>query len=83
MKVAQDALAHRRTSKVFEILQKSSAAAAAELTGLCQSQNLVGEAYARRLPDEDELTAEVMAGITLQLTASAFVGASSTLNPMC
>ena len=28
----------------------------------------MAKAYARRLPDEDELTAGVMAGITLQLT---------------
>lgn len=67
-KVAQDALAQPRTSKVFEVLKKSPAAAAAEMTRLGESQSLVAKAYARRLPAEDELTAAVMAGITLQLT---------------
>jgi AcrR family transcriptional regulator len=68
--VAQEAVTHPRTRKIFEILRNSAAAAAAEMSRLSEVQALVAKAFARRLPQggEDELTAGTMAGITLQLT---------------
>jgi len=70
VQVAQEAVTHPRTRKIFEILSKSTAAAAAEMSRLGEVQALVAKAFARRFPagGDDELTAGIMAGITLQLT---------------
>jgi AcrR family transcriptional regulator len=70
VQVAQEAVTHPRTRKIFEILSKSAAAAAAEMSRLAEVQALVAKAFARRFPEggDDELTAGIMAGMTLQLT---------------
>jgi AcrR family transcriptional regulator len=68
--VAQEAVAHPRTRKILEILQRSPAAAAAETSRLAEAQVLVAKAFARRFSNnsDDELTAGIMAGVTLQVT---------------
>ena len=70
VQVAQEAVTHPRTRKIFEILSNSAAAAAAEMSRLAEVQALVAKAFARRFPEggDDELTAGIMAGMTLQLT---------------
>jgi len=73
-RVAQRGVARQlRTRKHLEILNKSAAAAAAEMSRFSEVQALVAQAYARRLPRgvEHALTAGVMAGVTLQLTGVA------------
>jgi AcrR family transcriptional regulator len=70
VQVAQEAVTHPRTRKIFDILSKSAAAAGAEMSRLAEVQALVARAFARRFPEggDHELTAGIMAGMTLQLT---------------
>ena len=58
-----------RTRKLLEILKRSPAAAAAEMSRFAEVQAHVAGAFARRLPGgkESALTAAVMAGVTLQV----------------
>jgi len=69
IRVAQEALTHPRTRKVFEILKKSPAAAAAEMSRLGEVQGLVAKAFLKLLPEspECEFAAGLLAGITLQI----------------
>jgi AcrR family transcriptional regulator len=67
--VAQKAAAHPRTRKIMAILAKYPAARAAELSRLAEVQDLVTKAFARRgrKRGEDDLTARILAGLTLQV----------------
>jgi AcrR family transcriptional regulator len=62
-----------RTRKHLEILRRSQAAAAAEMSRLPEVQVLVARAYERRLPAgaERALAATAMAGVSLHLTGVA------------
>src|ERR1035438_3049423 len=51
VQVAQEAVTHPRTRKIFDILSKSAAAAGAEMSRLAEVQALVAKAFARRFPE--------------------------------
>jgi AcrR family transcriptional regulator len=73
-RIAQHGLADEaRTRKHLDILSRSPAAAAAEMSRLSEVQALVAQAYERRLPEgsERELAARALAGVSLHLTGVA------------
>ena len=73
-RIAQQGLAvEARTRKHLDVLRRSQAAAAAEMSRLPEVQTLVAKAYERRLPDgpERELAARAIAGVSLHLTGIA------------
>jgi AcrR family transcriptional regulator len=67
--VARESAQHPRTRKIMAILAKYPAARAAELSRLAEVQALVAKAFARRCSryGEDDLTASILAGLTLQV----------------
>lgn len=72
--IAQQGLgAEARTRKHLDVLRRSQAATAAEMSRLSEVQTLVAKAYERRLPDgpERELAARAIAGVSLHLTGIA------------
>src|ERR1700724_330654 len=69
LRVAQKSAAHPRARKIMAIVAKYPAARAAELSRLAEVQDLVAKAFARRCRKcgEDNLTASILAGVTLQV----------------
>jgi AcrR family transcriptional regulator len=69
LQVAQKSTAHSRTRKILEIVTKYPAARAAELSRFAEVQDEVAKAFARRFRQggEDDLTASILAGMTLQI----------------
>ncbi len=69
LNVVREAVTQPRTRKVFEILRVSPAAAASEMSRLLEVQGLIARAFGRRLSGgiDEDLTAGVLAGLTLQL----------------
>ena len=67
--VARESAAHPRTRKIMAVLAKYPAARAAELSRLAEVQELVAKAFARRCRKrgEDDLTARLLAGLTVQV----------------
>lgn len=73
-RIAQQGLENEaRTRKHLDILSRSQAASAAEMSRLPEVQALVAHAYERRIPasPERELTARAIAGVSLHLTGVA------------
>jgi TetR/AcrR family transcriptional regulator, regulator of mycofactocin system len=72
--VAEKSAAHPRTRKIMEIGAKYPAARAAELSRLAEVQDLIAEAFARRCRKgaEDDLTPNILAGLTLHVLGVAF-----------
>ncbi len=70
MQVAQDAVKHPRSRKVFEILKRWPAAAAAQSTRMAESQAMVSRAFEKRIPKSRvaSLTAGALGGLALQMT---------------
>jgi AcrR family transcriptional regulator len=62
-----------RTRKHLAVLSRSQAAAAAEMSRLAELQDLVAQAYARRIPagPDREFMAAAIAGVSLHLTGVA------------
>jgi AcrR family transcriptional regulator len=69
LRVAQKTAAHPRARKIMAIVAKYPAARAAELSRFAEVQVLVAKAYARRCRKcgEDDLTASLLSGLTLQV----------------
>jgi AcrR family transcriptional regulator len=69
LRVAQGSVAHPRTRKIMAIISKYPAARAAELSRFTEVQDLVAKAFVRRCGKcgEDNLTASLLAGLTLQV----------------
>jgi len=69
LQVAQTSTAHPRTRKILEIVTKYPAARAAELSRFAEVQEEVAKAFVRRFRQggEDNLTANILAGMTLQV----------------
>lgn len=72
--VAQKSAAHPRTRKIMDIVARYPAARAAELSRLAEVQDLVADAFARRCRKgaDDDRTASILAGLTLQVLGVAF-----------
>jgi AcrR family transcriptional regulator len=70
MQVSQDAVEHPRSQKVFEILKRWPAAAAAESTRMAEAQAMVSRAFEKRLAKNRaaSLTAGVLGGLAIQMT---------------
>ena len=70
LRVAQKSAANPRARTILAIVTKYPAARAAELSRFAEVQDLVAKAFARRCRKrgESELTARLLAGLTLQVT---------------
>ncbi|MGJ5820624.1 TetR family transcriptional regulator [Paludibaculum fermentans] len=73
VQIVQASAAHPRTPKIMAILAEHPAAQAAEMSRLAEVQNQVAAAYAQRceLCGEDDLTASLLAGLTLHVAGLA------------
>jgi AcrR family transcriptional regulator len=70
LRVARRSAAQPRARKILAIIKRYPAARAAELSRFAEVQDQVTKAFARRCRKcgEDELTASILAGLTLQVT---------------
>ncbi len=68
--VAQDAVKHPRSRKVFEILKRWPGAAAAQLTRMADAQAMVSRAFEKRIPKSRtaSLVAGALGGLAIQMT---------------
>ena len=70
LEVAQRTVSDSRTRKVMEIAARYPAAREAQLSRVAEVQDRVAEAFARRC--KDEITAHVLAGLTLSALSLAY-----------
>jgi hypothetical protein len=70
LEVAQRTVSDSRTRKVMEIAANYPAAREAQLSRAAEVQDRVAEAFARRC--QDELTAHVLAGLTLSALSLSY-----------